>query len=267
MGERNEQPKRSVMSALVDALPDAVGSALGAFVVIPFVGDPQVAQAIAAGLGSFAAAPIRVSLDEIRERNSRVVISVAADDDRTASELLQQVASEPGLLELFLRIMRAAEATNQAEKLLALGRALRNAAKDEARLDPETQVVRVLDRLDVVHIRILRAFDRTNDEIDRLTAANGGLIGNAQVDVMTADRIEQRSKLGDQLEAVLHELVVLGLLDEVDATRVQAWEPIPLDDVPQYRRRVDGAVPVWYRTLLGSDVVDRMRLYPSAGAS
>lgn len=249
------------MDRVGEGAADTVGNVLGALAAAPFAGDPVLSSMISGLVAPSASTSIKVSVEAFRTRNANAAVAVAVEGlNESIEQTLERIATDPRLMGLFLRTLRAAEATNQAEKILGLGRTLRAVLQDDALYDPEASVLRAMDRLEGPHLRLLAGFDRTPEEFGEFAAANGGSSGNHQVDALPLDRLEERSGLGEGTDLIAEELRGIGLLARAKADSVLLMEQFDFSQTPMYLRDVDGSVPVWYRTPMGTQILERMTL-------
>lgn len=243
----------------------AAGNVAGAIASAPFAGDPVIAGTVAGLVSPAGTLALSSAIGAFRDRNVTAVVAVAADAaDEEVEQLLHRMSSSPRLLEAFVRTARAAEATNNAEKILGLGRTMAAAMADDAHYDDEMQVLRALDMVESPHLRLLASMKRTSEEFHRLQTKQGGhLVGARLVDGLPIWKMEERSRLGPKTHSLASEMVAWRLLLQFEATHLALLEPFDVESTPMVFREIGGGVAVWCISPLGSTVLERISLEAS----
>ena len=250
--------------AWTDAALEGAGNIVGVAAAYPFAGDPLAADMVAAlvaPLTSAAIGSVAYRLGLLRERNLNAVSAVAADElDQSIQEMLRRIEEDPKLMSFFLRTLRAAEFTNEAEKILGLGRTLASVLEDEAKYDREQLVLKLLSQLEPPHFRLLAVFDRsTNEWMQIFTKPHGGAMYLPMhvIDALPMHALVDRSGLGPDTWLVADELVRWGALARYAEGSVQVIETLEVDGRPLQDSA--GTAYVWTRISLGNDALDRVR--------
>lgn len=248
-------------------IAQVVGALAGTSLGLPLQGEPLIAQyvssvatpLVAQGVDSFIEAARRRFL----HRNTEGLLGVAsAEVGESTDDTIRRLVDSPELLGMLVDAIKSVEATNSAEKVLLFGRTLAAAANDLARIDEEWFFLDRLGRLEAAHIRVVSGFRRRRKERAKLIKANGGQLGNNQLDAMSALQLSERTRIDPLLVRFLvDDLEAAGFLLRVDAKKVGLVDfKHRYDDEPQATREPDGTVRLWALTFYGRQLLDRLAL-------
>ncbi|WP_139721909.1 hypothetical protein [Serinicoccus chungangensis] len=241
----------------------SVGGALGVTASLPFLGEPAVAQYVQATVTPAVAEAVERLLvgpliDKLRKRNVTALIGVAADmTSESVEDFAAQINASPVGARCFVEAARAAEMTDSAEKLKALGASLSALMKDPAQVDGEIWFIRQVARIETYHMRILGSWILTSAEWEKLKALNGGGFGNRQLLVWSSYELRSRSRL-DLANELANELARIGFLERVDPQRMNSVVTgFDYSSIPQAALGVRETHDAYVMSSLGSKLLDR----------
>jgi hypothetical protein len=172
--------------------------------VIALVADTVVAGTAAglallagagAGVAATTAAPgasmaLRAGVTSIIHRRRRQAATAleraAAQSETTPLDVVTRLADSPEGLSLLASGLNAAAEAALHEKLYAVGVALGNGALYGATIDIETLFVKALGDIEAAHIRVLRLFTQTSNE---LGFGDGGPDFDSQVSTLNSQQL------------------------------------------------------------------------------
>jgi hypothetical protein len=125
------------------------------------------AAAASGALAPLVSETLGMAFDRQRFRAANVLEAAAAASGLPVGELVQRLVESAEAEELLTRTLRAAADATMSEKLVALAMSLAEVAQAEndGEVAVEAAFIRALEDCDASHIRVLRAFTSTSNEL------------------------------------------------------------------------------------------------------